>query len=365
MRGPARILFAGAAAAIGLMVAAGPSGAATISSSTATPLVDNFADDSVCSLREMIQIANLNDGSVEGDCTVGGDPLGDDTIQLGNGTYAVSINEDVSPDNNAQGDLDIGGMGSLMIDGAGIANTRISETIGMPTVRVMEVTSASLTLQELIVSSGIPTAPGDGADGGGVFMGGAGTLNLNQVDMNTNGTGAGGDGGAVAATSPNGTVNVTSSVISSNTASTAGGGISALGNLSVTFSGISTNTAGSFGGGIRKDGFAFSFTDSSLIDNHVTGGDGFGGGLRLQDDATTTPTITARTSATTTPSRRVEASTRPPSRAARWRSRTRRSMTTRRPTPPTTSQAVASASTTGPQPSTRPSSSPTRRGTRA
>lgn len=281
---------AAGAAAIGLLAGAGPAAGATISSSTASPLVDsfNFAD-SVCSLREMVQIANTNDATVELDCTVntsaGTDPLGDDTIALGAGTYAVNINEDASPDDNFQGDLDIGGLGDLTITGTGPATTGISET-GAPSTRVMEVgADPPLELRDLTVSSGLPSvAAGDGADGGGVLFTATGTLDLTNVDMTTNATSTAGNGGAVAATSPTGTVNVTDSAIFTNTALNSGGGISALGNLHVSNSSISTNTASSFGGGIRKDGSAFSFTDSDLIDNHVTGGNGNGGGLELETD---------------------------------------------------------------------------------
>jgi hypothetical protein len=235
--------------ALGSALAPGVAGAATISSSTPTPLADNFSDDGECSLREMVQIANTDSAAVENACTVDG-ALGADTIELGSGTYQLgpdnSFDEDGTPDDNAQGDLDINENDdqSLTIDGQGAAGTAINSSLIMPAVRPLDLISGSpATIQELMVMGGHIT--GAGANGGGIRTGSA-ALTLTRASVSTN---SAVDGGGVYATGP---TSVVDSAITGNNASDDGGGIRAFGPLSI--SGTSAISGNGAGGGIVDDG---------------------------------------------------------------------------------------------------------------
>ncbi len=283
---------------------AAPAGAATISSTTMTPLVDNFADDSICSLREMVQIANLNDeASVESDCDVTGTPLapgGSDTINLATGTYAMNTvgAEDASPDDNEQGDIDIGDSsgGDLTIAGAGPASTSIAETTGMPSTRVLDVQFGSLKLDFLTVTSGVASVAADLPDGGGIyFASGSDALELHNVTVNMNFAGAGGNGGGIYVGNTTSSLDSGANSMVANNSAAAGGGISAAGSVDLSaLSTVSDNTATSSGGGIVLFGTGeLDLDHATVFNNHVSGGvTGAGGGIYISSAASENHEIT-------------------------------------------------------------------------
>ena len=184
--------------------------------------VTDTADSGAGSLRQAISDAN---GSV-GEDTINFDPsLSGQTITLGS-------------------QLAVADSAGLIIDG-GSANITVS---GNNAVRVLEVRSgAKLTLNNLTVANG------RGAGGGGIYN--------------------------------NGTLTVTNSTLSGNSApyvSTSGGGIENNGGtLTVTNSTLSGNSANYRGGGIHNwNGGTLTVTNSTLSGNSVTDVDyGSGGGI--------------------------------------------------------------------------------------
>lgn len=251
-----RLIFTLAATTATLALLPATAGAATISSSTATPLVDNFVNDSVCSLREMVAIANNDNAAIEDNCTVV-DSLGDDTINLGSGTYALSI--PLSGGTIADGDLEVEdfiGMdaGSLIVDGQGRTNTFIDGNGdgagGDPATtndRVFEAGGAPLRLKDLTVQDGQAT----GNNGGGIVS--SANLILEQSNVTANRTTGGGAGGGVLM-SGSSLLTISNSSIDNNTSSGTGGGVELRQSASLTTEGgaaIKDNTAASQGGGIN------------------------------------------------------------------------------------------------------------------
>lgn len=123
---------------------------------TVTTTVDEYGTDSkTCSLREAITAANT-DSAVNG-CPAGN---GIDTIQLGIGTYQLSI-AGTGDDSNLTGDLDI--LDGLILSGAGSRSTIID---GGRLDRVFDVGSGiKVTIEDLSVRNGQVPHGADGTDG--------------------------------------------------------------------------------------------------------------------------------------------------------------------------------------------------------
>jgi hypothetical protein len=118
------------------------------------------------------------------------------------------------------------------------------------------------------------SATGQRGDGGGIYTR-AGSVSVTSSTISGNSaTGQRGDGGGIYTFS--GSVSVTSSAISGNSASDDGGGISTeFGSVSVTSSTISGNSAGDDGGGIFTYSGSVSVTSSTISGNSA--GDEGGG----------------------------------------------------------------------------------------
>ncbi|MCQ3936571.1 MAG: hypothetical protein DPW18_05935 [Chloroflexi bacterium] len=224
-------------------------------------LADNTTDDAFCTLREAILAAN-NDAAYNGDCGAGSGA--DDTI-----TFSVS------------GIITLGstlpnivsGQGALTIDGSGQSIT-IS---GNNSVRVMSVNnSATLTLQNLTIANG---NMGSGF-GGGVFNNG-GTLTVTNSTFSNN---SALNGGGI---SNFGTLTVTNGTFSGNSAGDNGGGIFNRGTLTVTDSTFSGNSNVNYnGGGIANEGTLIVTNSTFSSNNSVQGGgiaNNFAGTLTVTD----------------------------------------------------------------------------------
>ncbi len=241
---------------------------------TITPdsLADNFTPDANCSLREAIQIANTDSAAVEDDCGVAG-TLGTDTIALGAGTYQLgpdaSFDEDGTPDDNAQGDLDVNG--PLTIDGQGAGTTTISSSPIMPPVRVLHALGGPVSIEELTVTGGHPV----GVSGGGVLSNSGVAVTLLRSAVSNNSANFGGGVSGV------GPLTVTDSTISGNNASANGGGISTTGGLTVTGNTVISGNDAQDGAGIATQAALPPFSISGNVT--ITGNDaiGTGGGLFL------------------------------------------------------------------------------------
>lgn len=258
-----------------------------------------------CSLREAIIAANAAGGA--------------DTITLPAGTYVLSI-AGTGENASATGDLDI--TGDLTINGAGAGSTIINANNidrvfhGVPaaattiTIAISGVTirggnsttlgagfasdssttgNTNLTLTNVIITNNTTTNNG----GGIAFLKNIGASNhvltLNNSTVTNN---VALNGGGI---SCNGcTLNVTASTISTNAASTDGGGIQVAGNtstLSLMNSTISGNTANGNGGGLTKTfGTGTITVNFSTITNNTADNDnnaaGTGGGMNANSNAT-------------------------------------------------------------------------------
>jgi len=243
------------------LLLASPAGAATISSSTASPFDDNFTADFACSLREMVQIANTNIATVEDDCTVdtdgGLDPLGDDTIQLQGGMYMLTT--PLGADDITNGDLEVNdSANTLTLSGQGPLATQIN---GNSHDRVLDIAAASgeVTVEDLTIFDGQTPA-----NGGGI---------VTAADLTLQGA-----------------------RVTSNQASVTGGGIQATGaatEVTLNDSTVDLNIAGSSGGGVNLIGASLTASgDSHINDNDALAGGGINGAGPGDADITLGPGVT-------------------------------------------------------------------------
>ncbi len=181
-------------------------------------------------------------------------------------TFATAINTRIITLNSTFGELAIGF--SVTIRGNGAANTIVSggwdsvagSNVG---VRVFNITASTVTLDGLTVTKG---NAGSGGGGGIYMLGPGGTLNISNSTISGNTAGAAGGGIAVSFS----TVNISNSTISGNTAFSYGGGIYAGTDVTVVNnSTISGNKAGD-GGGIYISGGVMTVANSTITGNEAT-----------------------------------------------------------------------------------------------
>ena len=223
-----------------------------------------------CTLRAAIDEANATAGVVVIDLP--GEIDGSDA------TYTLARVAPNDPDNtyeddNAYGDLDLGGaFSTLTLRGIGTPGPQITQS---PNDRVLHLLSGTVNIERVEITGGTARAgdngvssPGegesvdgeDGADGGCVLVASGVTADLDQVSVNNCATQSGGNGAAPAASN-------TAGGNAGNGGN--GGGIANYGTLSVSRSFVAENgtgDAGSPGNGTSGDG------------SPVAGGDGGNGG---------------------------------------------------------------------------------------
>ena len=239
--------------------------------------------DGICSLREAVLYAN---GTTEADCAPG-TAAGTTTINLPAGHYVLST-----------GALSIAA--SAVIAGAGASTARLDASGSSEVISV--VSGAQVTLSGVTVtggSSGLPSCampcptPRSGNPGGGIYNAGALTLVSSSVAGNSASdgaaavvvcvignacagasAGAGGAGGGIynAAT---GTLSVSNSTISGNTAGAGGSGQNASSGTLTAGADGGSGGAGGAGGGIDNAG-TLTLTGSTISGNS-TGAGGNGG----------------------------------------------------------------------------------------
>ena len=221
--------------------------------------VTNTADSGEGSLRQAISDANAS----AGEDTINFDPsLSGQTITLGS-------------------QLAVADSAGLTIDG-GSANITVS---GNNAVRVLDVRSgAKLILNNLTVANG------RGASGGGIYNNGTLTVTNSTLSGNS-APDVGNSGGGIQ--NNNGTVTVSNSTLSGNSANYRGGGIQNFngGTLTVTNSTLSGNSVTDVdygrGGGISNSGGSATL-QNTIVANSPSGGDCYGtvtdGGHNLDSD---------------------------------------------------------------------------------
>ena len=198
---------------------------------------------------------------------------GADTIQLQPGVYVLT-----APDNDTDGANGLPSItGPLTIIGAGPGNTIIEREATGPDFRLFHVAQTGvLKLQGVTVRGGRLRNGPFPFDGGGLLNLGTTIISQSAVTDSTTGFGPGsGAGGGIASL---GKLVIAGSIISRNTSSGPGGGVSSrLGLLAVLNSTISSNR-GDFGGGLFiGDGVPATIIGTTIADNLAT--DGSGGGV--------------------------------------------------------------------------------------
>lgn len=255
----ARLVTALLAASVLALVGPARSAAAITVATTA----DENGGGPLCSLREAIQAANTD--SPFGGCPAG---IGDDVITVPAGTYTLTIPADGSPDDNADGDLDVTASVTLrgeddattIIDGGGLDRVLHSDPGGTAT-------AVTFTLEDLTIRNGRV-----GGTNGGAGIWAQDVLALTEVtvsgNVRTDGTGF---GGGIAADA---TATITRSVISGNAAAGGdGGGIDADMAVVIVDSTIVGNT-GDDAGGLELSAGAATIIGTTFAGNVATGGTG-------------------------------------------------------------------------------------------
>jgi CSLREA domain-containing protein len=227
--------------ALTLLLLAGSAQAAPIGVNTTA---DELNTDGDCSLREAVEAANTN--AVVDACAAGeaGPTVVDEISFSVTGTITLGSTLPTIADD-------------LTIDGPAAPGITIS---GNDSVRVLVVgTGETLELKELTVADGRA-----GFDGGGIVN--AGTLTVTDSTISGNSAGIGAGGGILNF----GTLTVTNSTFSGNDGDS-GGGIYNRGILTATNSTFSGNSASTLGGGIENfDGTAT--LRNTIVANSPSGG---------------------------------------------------------------------------------------------
>ena len=277
-------------------------GVAQASTMTVTSSTDDFFIAAGCSLREAVQTANTNTALANG-CPRSG-AGNNDTILIAGGINPVLVTvPDASPEDNADGDLDIEAdpavEGTLTIQGNGQALTTIQggAGVGYGPDRLIDHLDGTLTIRDVTLKEGNTAAA---AAGGGIRSApGTGAADLfTLIDATVSGNNADTNGGGLDLGAHN-AVAITNPTISGNHAvgnDAQGGGINVSGNIAnLTISGgqISGNDVdngpddiGNRGGGLAVNANGTTTIDGTTISDNAAGG-GVGGGVaqgRLWDD---------------------------------------------------------------------------------
>lgn len=244
---------------------------------TVTTIDDELNYDGDCSLREAIQAANSN--SPVDDCTAG---ISNDIIILPEGTITLS-RPGTEENNNQSGDLDI--RSNLIIQGAGRdlsiidgnSIDRVFHVFMGTTIEIRQLTiqngaavddlrgggavlnERTLTLQDVILKNNSASIVGGGIDNLGTLNVVDSTIASNQAE----------DGGGIF-NSESGTLNLSSSALFGNIATTEfGGALDNSGSGTLVNITISDNTAQIGGGGIFSDGEFLSVLNSTVVANQT------------------------------------------------------------------------------------------------
>ena len=222
--------------------------------------------------------ADTNDLSCDADCSLReaiGAALPGDTVIVPAGTYTLTLGTEIFIDTDLT--LTGAGEGVTIIEAAtqpGVANRGVFEVLIFNDVTISGVTirhgntpfngggiqnSGTLTVTSSTISN-------NSAGGGGIFTEGTTTVKKSTISNNSSAVLGGGIFSDLALT-------VTHSTISNNSANNDGGGIASFGALTVTNSTISNNSAGSDGGGI-SNADRLTVTNSTISNNSAAGGGG-------------------------------------------------------------------------------------------
>ncbi len=224
---------------------------------TVTTSADNTTADSQCSLREAITNAN-NNAATYSDCPTG---LGSEFINFAStlGTATITLGSVLPAISDPSGLTIIGG-GKITVSGNDLFQV-FSINANVP-----------LTLDGLTVSHGLGPP-----DGGGVYANPGSTLTINNSTFSDNHSSTAVDissyGGGIDSF---GTLIITNSTFSSNTAVVSGGGVMVSGGSLTVSNSIFSGNSASYGGGVRSLGGPMTITKSIFSGNSAVS---YGGGI--------------------------------------------------------------------------------------
>ncbi|MFN5515565.1 MAG: hypothetical protein ACK5CA_12700 [Cyanobacteriota bacterium] len=233
--------------------------APTILTVTTTADQNNGVTTDGLSLREAILIANAN-------------PNTDYEIRLTGGlTYNLTANG-INENAGFTGDLDIASRNNILyIVSVGTQKATINASNLLNSDRVFDVqTNGRLSLQNVVITGGLV---GNFQDGGGIYVGSTGFLDLYNTTVSNNS--AGDDGGGIYNFGT--TYLRNGSIISDNSANGGGGIFNNSGTLTIMDSTINNNSASGSGGGIVNNGIILLVINSTISNNTSTLG---GGGIQ-------------------------------------------------------------------------------------
>lgn len=223
----------------------------------------------------------------------------DVTVHIAAGMYPDSVDiGTVAPGSRLN--LVGAGAGSTSILGGGSTSV-ITVASGTVAIEHLTITGGSapsgggiynaggtVTISDVVVTGNAAT--GDGTNGGGGIYNGFGSLMIHDSEISSNLSAGQGYGGGIFASS-GGTVAITDSTVSGNTAAYYVGGINNLGWMSIDGSTVSGNTTQrNFGGGIQNHNGTLTITDSTISGNSASGSGNTvkGGGLYNRGSTTIT-----------------------------------------------------------------------------
>ncbi len=257
----------------------------------ATFAVTNLDDAGAGSLREAIAMASTAPGAdtIEFASGVGEAFENGGVIRLSSQLDISDANELTIDGSTAGGEVII--TGDAGNDDAKVGATEITDAVNnsmtSDNVRVFDITSGTINLNNLTITGGATTS-----DGGGVLVNLGATLNLLASIVSGNVARGTGDGGGIA---NYGTTAITGSTVSGNTGNYGGGIINSTNDmLTITDTTIAGNAATNDGGGVANFGTAV-LTGVTLVGN-TTSLDGGGLHNSTGDNLTlTNVTVTGNT----------------------------------------------------------------------
>jgi CSLREA domain-containing protein len=233
---------------------------------------DNTTQEGLCSLREAITNAN-NNARTFVDCSTG---LGSEIINFssGLGSATILLSSPLPPISDVNGLTMVGG-GKITVSGGGLYQV-FALNANVP-----------LTLNGMTVANGH-----NEPNGGGVFVGSGAQLTVLDSTFSHNSATAPGAFGLGGGVDNHGTLIISNSTFSNNSADNTGGAlINNAGTLTITNSTFSDNSSG-YGGALRSFAGTISITNSSFSGNSASS---YGGAIYHSNGDLTVKTSTFST----------------------------------------------------------------------
>ena len=208
---------------------------------------------------------DTNDGVCDSDCSLReaiSTGVAGDTIDVPAGIYTLTLGAQIAINK----DLTLTGVGS------GDTIIQAAAAPGVADFRVFNITGSNIDISSVTIRYGDLSL----ANGGGI-RNASGTLTLTDTTISNNTAGIFGGG----ISNAGGTLLLTNSVVSDNASFNYGGGIINLsgGTLTLTNSTVSGNSAGGAGGGIYNESSGLTLIDSTISSNMASGFYTAGGGI--------------------------------------------------------------------------------------